>query len=158
MPFEPGKSWNKRLPRILDLIDTPRKYGAAAQILQLDATGRKLEWVTNIEMATASVQLWAAGVRTAGTYVFDVDNYAAVPSGVRAVFVAAGTSGATSSSDNYVLVCPYGSTSGPVIVRCITNYWNDATGWVAVDSSGRFQVIIAGADQTCYLDIWGWAK
>lgn len=42
----PGTSWNSRIRRVLDLVDTPREYGSPGQALVLNATGRVLEWLT----------------------------------------------------------------------------------------------------------------
>ena len=42
----PGMTWPLRLPRLIHLVDTPSEYGTPGQVLQLDATGRRLEWTT----------------------------------------------------------------------------------------------------------------
>ena len=42
----PGTDWTKRIRRVLDLVDTPTRYGSTGQALVLDATGRELEWLT----------------------------------------------------------------------------------------------------------------
>lgn len=41
-----GSTWQQRLPRLIHLIDTPNSYGDPGDFLQLDLTGRKLEWAS----------------------------------------------------------------------------------------------------------------
>lgn len=42
--WEQGQNWRKRLQRIIDLVDTPRRYGTEGQVLVMTAEGRSLEW------------------------------------------------------------------------------------------------------------------
>jgi hypothetical protein len=55
--MEPGKSWRERLRRLLDLVDTPRKYGEAGDFLRLGLDGRALEWSTTGPGSTLNADL-----------------------------------------------------------------------------------------------------
>ena len=68
--WEQGKGWWKRLQRIIDLVDTPARYGSTGQVLLLDASARKLEWGTPGAYFDDSIILMQSG----GWTLYDVDD------------------------------------------------------------------------------------
>ena len=55
--FAPGTTWAKRLRRLIDLIDTPNRYGQPGEVLMLGESGRKLVWIMPDQLGSLAAHI-----------------------------------------------------------------------------------------------------
>lgn len=124
-----------------------------------EATG--LKWVTMITVVNKTNTDWNGDSKTGNT-IYDITvgtAFSGVPNTAKMVLLWLAAQWSSVSIDNEIFVKPYGLTSGYkyrlLTVRGqVANHYNDACGWIPLDSSGRFSIQTGpGAPTGVYLEV-----
>lgn len=141
---------------------TPVAIGSEGQVLRVSSGVPT--WVTlgsqtyPFQDGNRTNTSWDGDSKSVDTYVINAHSFNAdIPTNATGIFVSVSAKWTTLNAANELDIRTNGVSGNGVHVRSlVANYFMDNSGYVPLNASGEFQVVINNASAEVYLDIWGY--
>lgn len=134
----------------------------AYKTLKQNATGSALVWGSETTQFTSAQgnTSWDGDNHSAGTTTVTVNSFNTnLPNSARAVMVVVSAKWAAAGGGNSITIKPTGGYGNCLTVRSqAAGIFQDGAAIVPLNSSGQFDVVIAGAACDVYIEVWGYIR